>query len=769
MSGDKPIVWTQDATPDWVIQRLDTLFGNGEEVKLCLESDMDLEGGYAPEALVVTDSRVLVIRPEADDPVREAPLCEVALVKLKWLMGNGMLVLTTWEENLEMLRFSPTISEQVEEFTEEFQQYLMARLAWDDPEQNEEELDHRDEEESTGEANQNARRCSECGQLLPRDRDVCRACLSKQKIITRMFSYLKPYKGMLAVSLGLTFCMAVIQAAVPRLGRTLIDDAIGNSDMALLRTVVIALAVMLLMRAGLAAARKLVVVRVAQNMIYDLRQKVYSHLQDLSMEFHDRQSTGRLISRVVSDSSRLQRFAVGHAQQFVVDIMVLGIVLFWMLRYSAPLTLMLWFPLPLYYFLVKWYRENVHKVLRKAFRLRAAMSGHLADTIPGIAMVKAFSQEDRAVREFNGLSDGFRGERVKAAGFSARFVAGFMVLTQIGTVLVYWFGGRNTLEGTGFTVGQLVMFIGWIGMMYAPVRRFAKITEQFENASTSAERVFDVLDAEVVVGHNEDGPQVTDINESVTFEDVTFSYDSGPEVLKGVSFKAKAGETIGIVGPSGSGKSTLIKLLCRFYDPSNGRILIDGKDLSEVQLHSFRNQISIVGQDPFLFRDTILENIRYGRPDASREEVIKAARVANAHEFVMSFPEAYDTDARERGDRFSGGEKQRICIARAVLNDPNLLILDEATSSVDTKNEKLIQQALDRLIKDRTAFIIAHRLSTLRNADRILVVKDGRALDIGPHRKLMERCREYRDLVEAQKDLAGEEEEEEKKAEKVVA
>ncbi len=750
MSEKKPIVWKLESTGDWLYDRVDELGDNGETIRLCFETDMDMDGTYRERALVVTDRRALALAPERAEPLREVPLKEVAIVKLKWHMSSGFLLLTTWEENVEILRFSATLADVAEEFKDEFQQFLMSRLAWDCPDEHEQEVEHRDEEESQGEANQSARRCPKCGQLLPRDRDVCRACISDRDVMLRVLSYLKPYKGLVAASLGLTAVMAAIQAAVPRLSRTLIDDAIGQGNRSLLAVLVIVVAVLLVFRALVGAGRKLVIVRVAQNLIYDLRSKVYSHLQKLSMDFHDRQSTGRLISRVVSDTARLQRFAVSHVQQFVVDVMMLAIVLFWMLQYSVTLTLMLWFPLPIFFFLIRWYRNNVHKVFRKAFRLSAAMSGHLADTIPGIDTVKAFSQENRAIGEFNGLSDGYRGERVKATAFSARFVFGFMVLTQVGTVLVYWFGGLQTMGGDQFTIGQLVMFIGWIGLMHTPVQRFAVLTEQWENASASAERVFDVLDSEIVVSENENGQQLEGINEHVRFQNLSFSYEGGPRVLENISFEVKAGETVGIVGPSGSGKTTLIKLLCRFYEPSEGSILVDGTDLSDVSLRSFRRHLAVVGQKPLLFRDTILENIRYGRPEASREEVIQAARVANAHEFVMQFPEAYDTDAREQGNRFSGGERQRICIARAVLKDPELLILDEATSSVDTKNEKLIQEALDRLTTDRTTFVIAHRLSTLRNADKIVMIQEGELLEIGTHEELMERCTPYKELVEAQ-------------------
>jgi ATP-binding cassette subfamily B protein len=320
-------------------------------------------------------------------------------------------------------------------------------------------------------------------------------------------------------------------------------------------------------------------------------------------------------------------------------------------------------------------------------------------------------------------------------------------------VLHPWRSAFAAVLGTNLTVGELVMFMGWMALMYAPVRRFSMLAEQFENASTSAVRVFEVLDAEPTIAENRSGKQVEKLSEAIVFDNVSFNYEAGPPVLKNVSFRVDAGETIGVVGPSGSGKSTLIKLLCRYYNPTRGRIMIDDTPLTATNLSAFRRMLGVVDQNPFLFGESILENIRYGRPGASPDEVIQAARVANAHDFIMQLPEAYDTDARERGGRFSGGERQRICIARAVLKDPALLILDEATSAVDTRNEKLIQGALDRLVEGRTTFIIAHRLSTLRNADKILVMEDGELLDMGSHAELMARCRTYAELVRSQTEL----------------
>ena len=756
MSGRKRMFDELSKAPPWVGRRLERRLSESEEVRLCFVSDMEAGGRYAPEALVVTDDRVLAVSREHEGLRKEVSLGQVALVTIKRFMGNGLFVLTTWRENVEVLRFSASLAAEAEELKQRFEEHLMSRVIGHHPDENRDKLEHRDEEEVTAEALEEGRqRCPKCGRLLPPDREICSACLDKRTVLRRMLSYVRPYKSMLVVAGVLTVSLALVQCVMPRLTRTIIDEAIVPRDMRMLGIVVAFIAGLFLVRAAVAAVRRLVNANLAQNVVYDLRHAVYSHLQRLSMSYHDKQSTGRLISRVVSDTSQIQQFAVAGLQQLLVDVLVMAIVLVWMMHYSPGLTLVLWAPVPVFYFLVRWYRSNVHKVFRKAWRKRAAMSAHLSDTLPGIEMVKAFSQEQSAIGEFDRHSDGFRAELIRGTKFSARFTAAFMMLTQMGTVLVYWLGGRGTISGTGFTVGELVMFIQWIGMINMPVMRFAVLTEQLENAMTSSERVFDVLDTEAIVSPNEGGHEVDGVKEGIRFENVSFSYDSGPTILKDISFSAAPGETIGIVGPSGSGKSTLIKLLCRFYDPSLGRILIDGHDLAKLNLPAYRKQIAIVGQMPFLFRDTILENIRYGKPDAGREEVIRAARIANAHEFVMRFPEAYDTDARERGSRFSGGEKQRLCIARAILKDPNILILDEATSSVDTKNEKLIQQALDRLIRERTAFIIAHRLSTLRNADRIVMMTEGRILDVGTHRELMARCKPYRELVEAQGDLSG--------------
>jgi len=347
----KAIVWKLEDTPFWMRERLDALTAGGEAVELCFETDMTIDGEYEPEALVVTQQRVLVFARGREEPLREVQLPLVALSKVKWLMGSGFLLVTTWSENIEMLRFSSSLSTEVEDFKEELDGFLMARLAWECPDEHEEHVEHRDDEESTAEANEVARRCPKCGQLLPQDRDICRACLSSKAVVARMLSYLGPYKPLVALGMALTCLMAGIQATLPALSGTLIDDAIGGANVGLLKMLAMILAGLLFTRAITMGVHRLVMTRLAQNVILDLRGQVYSHLQRLSMDYHDRQSTGRLISRVVSDTAQLQQFAVGQVQQFVVDILFLVIILVWMLTCSVRLTVMLWFPLPLFFLL----------------------------------------------------------------------------------------------------------------------------------------------------------------------------------------------------------------------------------------------------------------------------------------------------------------------------------------------------------------------------------------------------------------------------------
>jgi ATP-binding cassette subfamily B protein len=336
----------------------------------------------------------------------------------------------------------------------------------------------------------------------------------------------------------------------------------------------------------------------------------------------------------------------------------------------------------------------------------------------------------------------------------ALFLPAIAFTTSVGSIILWWFGGNRVLSNT-LTLGELQAFISYMMMFYSPVRALCTLTEQLESAATTAERVFEILDteAEVEDAHNAIDPG--QIDGSVEFRNVSFTYDGSARILDRVSFKAEPGEMIGIVGHSGSGKSTLVNLISRFYDANDGQIYIDGQPITSIQQQKLRSQIGVVLQEPLLFQGSIAKNIAYGYPHATREEIIESARAANAHKFIMNFPDGYDTQVGERGGRLSGGERQRISIARALIGNPRILILDEATASVDTQTEYEIQEALERLVAGRTTFAIAHRLSTLKNADRLLVIERGRIAEVGTHEELLSKEEGvYRNLVNMQTEMA---------------
>jgi ATP-binding cassette subfamily B protein len=491
----------------------------------------------------------------------------------------------------------------------------------------------------------------------------------------------------------------------------------------------------------------------SQIITYRLRTQLFEKLQTLGLSFYDKRQTGSLLSRVTQDVNELNNFLVDGLQILVVhSLTILGIisVLFY---YDWKMMLLILIPVPLVVVATNVTWQFLRRKMERLWHLRSVMTATLSSVLSGTRVVKAFAQEDREVGRFEKRArDLFDINLGVEQSWTTVFpLLGFLMTS--GSFIVWYIGGRHVVEGE-IRLGVLQMTLFFLGQLFGPLQQMTRIADWLSRAVTAAERVFEILDTDPDVADTDDSVPMPHMVGAVTFENVSFGYDKARRVLENVDLAVKPGEMIGLVGHSGAGKTTIINLLSRFYDPSEGRILIDGVEMRRVQVNDLRRQLGIVLQEPFLFPGTIAENIAYAKPDATPEEIMRAAKAANAHEFVMRFPDGYDTQVGERGVRLSGGERQRLSIARAILHDPRILILDEATASVDTETEKQIQEAIGRLIKGRTTFAIAHRLSTLRNADRLVVIDKGKVAEMGTHDELMEKEGGiFRRLVEMQTEI----------------
>ena len=459
-------------------------------------------------------------------------------------------------------------------------------------------------------------------------------------------------------------------------------------------------------------------------------------MQALSLEFFDRKGTGWVMDRVTSDTANLQDFITEGLQEFLRDVMTLFVIMTIMFIMNWSLALMTLLPAPLIVVLTVFVFRKTRRLWHAIWRKRSRMATLLADVIPGVRVVKAFNQEEREIERFDDRNRDFMRTSVRAHRIFAAFHPAVSFITAMGFVMIWGYGGYQAIVGT-VTLGTLIAFISYLWRFYGPLNNLSRLSLRLQRAATAAQRVFEVLDTQPSIQITGGPRHMPQMQGRVTFKHVTFGYEPDTPVLKDLNFTVEPGEMIGLVGPSGAGKSTTINLLCRFYDVNDGSIEIDGIDIRDVAPGSLRSQMGVVLQETFLFQGTVSDNIAYGTPDTELEDVIWAAKAANAHDFIVRLRDGYDTMAGERGQRLSVGERQRISIARVILKDPRILILDEATSSVDTETEAAIREGLDRLIQGRTTIAIAHRFSTLSNADRLIVLDKGQIVEIGSHEELM--------------------------------
>ena len=573
-------------------------------------------------------------------------------------------------------------------------------------------------------------------------------------VFLRLITYIRPYLGRVSIGIGATLLIIGLDAVQPLLMREVIDDILtpyfteGNyiggdfadtkiaADFDLLQFYALLLLGVYILRTVFSFINRYLLSRTGQDILFSLRVQVYDHLQHLGLRFYNDRSTGELMSRVTADVESLQNTVTDTLERVLIDIatvLIFGSILF---ALSFELALITLLPMPIYSILIIFYNRTIRPYYTMARERIADISALLQDNLSGIRVIKCFAREGHELSRFTQKCKAFLTISITIIKTRVAFFPLARFIISMGPLLVLLFGGRQIISGD-LTIGTLFAFQSYLWQFYRPVESLTRINDTIVRAAASARRIFEILDTQPEIQDTSDALPFDRLNGSVEFQNVTFAYEHGPPVLQGVSLNVQPGQLIGLVGPSGAGKTTIINLICRFYDPDSGTISVDGYDLKNMRRASLRSQIGMVLQEPFLFNGTIRENIAYGKLNATETDIINAAMMANAHDFVCGFPDAYDTHIGERGVRLSGGEKQRISIARAILNDPRILILDEATSSVDTETEMLIQNALERLMEGRTTFAIAHRLSTVRRADCLYVIDRGKIVESGTHTQLL--------------------------------
>ncbi|HHY70011.1 MAG TPA: ABC transporter ATP-binding protein [Bacillota bacterium] len=556
-------------------------------------------------------------------------------------------------------------------------------------------------------------------------------------VLRRLLKFVAPYWKRYALALVFLLAISGLNLLQPMVIGWVVDGVLAAEKYDLLLYAGLAIFGMAAVKGIIQYLQRFNMAYAGQKVVFDIRNTLYRHLQQLSYSFYDQAQTGQLMSRVTSDVNAVQRFLSNGIVQIVSTVVSFSATLILMLSLNWKLTLISMVTVPLLLWRVKIYSTKVRPMFAQIQEQVAVVNTRIQENIAGQRVVKAFARKEYELEKFERdnmelLQRSIRAERLSAINWSL-----MRLLTETSLALILWYGGRQVISFE-LSLGTLISFNMLLGQLLGPIRSLGWIVSMVQRTIASGERIFEILDTEADVRDKPGAKPIGKIEGRVTFDNVSFAYDGVNMVLKNINLDVAPGETVAILGGTGSGKSTLIMLIPRFYDPTEGRILIDGIDIRDVTLESLRRQIGIVTQETFLFSASIRDNIAYGKPEATDEEIIEAAKAAHIHDFIMSLPDGYDTIIGERGVGLSGGQKQRVAIARALLMDARILLLDESTSSVDVETEMQIQQAFSRLLKDRTAFIIAQRLSTVRDADRIVVLDNGTIVEEGTHEELLE-------------------------------
>lgn len=588
---------------------------------------------------------------------------------------------------------------------------------------------------------------------IEKDEEIVRR--SKREIIIRLIAYLKPHKAKSMIVILLMILVMLCNVVNPYLLQQAIDVYVVNKD---INGILLIGGILLVINIFAWIASKIrwtMISKITNNILVNIRHELYEHIQKLSFDFFDNRPVGKILARVVGDVNALKNLFNQSIQTLIPELLSLVCVAIAMFILNVKLAMACIILLP--FLTIAMFYIEIHSRKRwEVFRnKRSNLNGFTHEDFSGIKVVQAFANEKNTEKNFRKMVKEQKEAFLNAVRLNDCFWPLVELSWGIGTLIVFAVGYRLILSGE-IQVGKLIAFSMYTGMFWRPIMNLSSFYNTLITNFAAADRIFDILDQDPDIENIGEAPKMSRIDGKVEFRNIDFSYNVGGKVLNNINFKVNSGDRIALVGATGSGKTTIISLLSRFYDPTNGEILVDGKNIKYVDLYSYRSQMGIMLQDTFLFSSTIMENIRYGRLDATDEEVINAAKAVNAHEFIMKLENGYDTEVNERGSRLSLGQRQLVSFARALLANPRILILDEATSNIDTQTEMLVQKGIEKLIKGRTSFVIAHRLSTIRDCDKILVISDGEIIEAGTHDELLRNKGMYYDLYSAQYEFLNE-------------
>lgn len=724
--------------PDEVMQQAKKILGE-DNVLFAVVGDLSMSGAYGTSVLVFGRDKLAAFDESYDGGFMTAEYESIVRAKVKRLYGNAFFRIKKTDEKWQsILRFSYAAADLGDAAA-----IFIENVAAEGYSDNLLEIVH-----STYEKMRSF--CPKCGRKLASPDTPCINCAGKSKMFSKLIKYVRPQKWNLLFCIVLSAITTMCSLIPTYVTGIMVDEVLPNNDMNKLIKIVVFLIGLYIVQYVLTGVRQYRLRCASDGIITGLKKDIFSKAQYLPMKFYDKSSTGSVINRVNSDTGTVKEFVMKISQEAIVQFFTMMGIIVIMVSINWQLALLALCPIPLVVLISRKFRKMIAPKYRRLWRRNSAISTMLADSIPGIRVIKAFSNEKRVIKKFDRYCDEWRYEDQKAGMYAAIFPTLITFFVSCGSILIWAVGGRWTINDSyGVTAGVLVSFISYAATFYNPVNFFANLSDSYENAIASAEKILDIIDAEPEHDFG-DYQDEEPIRGKIEFKNVNFSFDRSKKVLSNINLTIEPGDIVGIVGTTGSGKSTLINLIMRYYDDYEGEIFVDGRNIKDIDMGYYRSQIGFVQQEPLMFRDSVFNNIAYGCGDVHAEEVLHAAQIANAHTFISKMPDAYDTLLGERGVGLSGGEKQRVSIARAVLKNPGVLIFDEATAAVDSETEFLIQGAIEKLIRGRTTIMIAHRLSTLRKANKIIVVDKGEIIECGHPDELLKRKGKYYKLVQIQ-------------------